>query len=351
MRVATTTVSRRRMTMTWRRHHQFDRWPARFVTLPFHSFTWVLSAVRFQSSPRAKPAIVDADADPLEAFMFELDATEDIVAQESVNDLSSRGMTPMPQQPQPSSNTISLEDILKMSTSSYTGEDQGGEGWESDARSEMTDDEGDSEAAHERDRHDFLKAVRSMQGTGGGAEARAGASAESSSGQGAADGDTIGAVSEVATLPSSKEGKGKVATLGRMFSDDGDVMEEHEREDQERNALELLQEAIKKKELAPVDHAQVDYVKVRKNLYIVPRALAHLAQPANAAKLADRREALGIKVRGKGCPPPVETWEHCGLPDKVLAQLRKVREPGAFSSSPPPGRPPRALDSSSRVAA
>lgn len=33
---------------------------------------------------------------------------------------------------------------------------------------------------------------------------------------------------------------------------------------------------------------------------------------------------MGIKVRGKGCPPPVETWEHCGLPDIVLMHLRKV---------------------------
>lgn len=89
--------------------------------------------------------------------------------------------------------------------------------------------------------------------------------------------------------------------------------------------MEMLQEAIKKKELPPVDHTIVDYLKVRKNLYVVPRALADLTKPGREPELALKREELGIKVRGKGCPPPVDTWEHCGLPDKVLRHLFKVR--------------------------
>jgi ATP-dependent RNA helicase DDX46/PRP5 len=88
--------------------------------------------------------------------------------------------------------------------------------------------------------------------------------------------------------------------------------------------LELLQEAIKKKELAPVDHSLVNYLKVRKNLYVVPRVLAHLAKKENEKELATKRDAIGVKVRGKGCPPPVDTWEQCGLPDKILKTLRKV---------------------------
>ena len=109
-----------------------------------------------------------------------------------------------------------------------------------------------------------------------------------------------------------------------MFGDEGDVMEEHERSEQERNAMEVLQEAIKKKELAQVDHDLVEYIKIRKNLFVVPRALAELARPGNAALLSAKREAIGVKVRGKGVPPPVETWDQLGLTGSVLRHLRSV---------------------------
>ena len=98
-------------------------------------------------------------------------------------------------------------------------------------------------------------------------------------------------------------------------------------QDQERSALEILQEAIKKKDLAQVDHSLVEYIKIRKNLYVVPRQLSHYAKPGAEAALAKRREQLAIKVRGKGCPPPVDSWEQCGLPDRVLSHLRKVNKP------------------------
>lgn len=37
---------------------------------------------------------------------------------------------------------------------------------------------------------------------------------------------------------------------------------------------QLLQESMKKKELKPVDHSKISYINVRKNLYIIPKALA-----------------------------------------------------------------------------
>lgn len=37
---------------------------------------------------------------------------------------------------------------------------------------------------------------------------------------------------------------------------------------------QLLQESMKKKELKPVDHGKISYINVRKNLYIIPKALA-----------------------------------------------------------------------------
>ncbi|KAH8058982.1 helicase [Aureococcus anophagefferens] len=108
--------------------------------------------------------------------------------------------------------------------------------------------------------------------------------------------------------------------LGRCFADDGDVMEEGERRRAERSALEVFAEQLKKKELKPVDHARENYVKIRKNFYVVPRALGALS----AADVALRRDADEIKVRGKGCPPPIETWGQCGLPDKAHGALVKA---------------------------
>lgn len=37
---------------------------------------------------------------------------------------------------------------------------------------------------------------------------------------------------------------------------------------------QLLQDSMKKKELKPVDHSKISYIDVRKNLYIIPKALA-----------------------------------------------------------------------------
>ena len=93
---------------------------------------------------------------------------------------------------------------------------------------------------------------------------------------------------------------------GRIYNDlDGGVMEEAERSlaalTAAPDALEVLAEMNKKKELRAVDHANVDYLPVRKNLYIVPRAVAQLTPE----EVAQRRARLGVKVRGKGAPAPV----------------------------------------------
>lgn len=35
------------------------------------------------------------------------------------------------------------------------------------------------------------------------------------------------------------------------------------------------------------------------------------------------RQEVEVKVRGKGCPPVVETWEQCGFSERVLAVIRR----------------------------
>lgn len=108
--------------------------------------------------------------------------------------------------------------------------------------------------------------------------------------------------------------------LGRVFAGEGDVMDENDIEEKKKSALEILEEAKKGKELKPIDHKSVEYISFRKNLYIVPRALSKLTEE----DLTEKREDLQIKVRGKGCPAPVDTWGQCGLSERVLGVIEKL---------------------------
>ena len=111
---------------------------------------------------------------------------------------------------------------------------------------------------------------------------------------------------------------------GRMYNDDeGGVMEEAERTlaalTAAPDALEVLAEMNKKKELRSVDHELVDYLPIRKNLYIVPRSLASLTP----MEVTERRARLGVKVRGKGAPAPVSKFSEAGLSERILSVLEK----------------------------
>ncbi|KAL7478173.1 hypothetical protein ACHAW6_003951 [Cyclotella cf. meneghiniana] len=88
---------------------------------------------------------------------------------------------------------------------------------------------------------------------------------------------------------------------GRMYNDDeGGVMEEAERTlaalTAAPDALEVLAEMNKKKELRAVDHGSVEYLPIRKNLYLVPPSLAKLT----LIDVAERRAQLGVKALGGG---------------------------------------------------
>jgi ATP-dependent helicase YprA (DUF1998 family) len=112
--------------------------------------------------------------------------------------------------------------------------------------------------------------------------------------------------------------------LGRLYNDaEGGVMEEAERNLDAAmaapDALQVLAELNKKKELKAVDHSKVDYIEVNKNLYIVPRALANL----KSDEVANLRGKLKVKVRGNGAPTPVSSFEQCGLSERVLKVMEK----------------------------
>jgi ATP-dependent RNA helicase DDX46/PRP5 len=112
--------------------------------------------------------------------------------------------------------------------------------------------------------------------------------------------------------------------LGRLYNDaEGGVMEEAERNLDAAmaapDALQVLAELNKKKELKAVDHSKVDYIPFKKNLYIVPRNLARLS----ADEVADARGKLKVKVRGHGAPAPVSSFEQCGLSERILKVMEK----------------------------
>ena len=109
---------------------------------------------------------------------------------------------------------------------------------------------------------------------------------------------------------------------GRMYNDGEDgIMEEAERTldvlTAAPDALEVLAELNKKMELKAVHHTQIDYLQIRKNLFVVPRSLANLSESA----VDERRAELHIRVRGRGAPAPVSTFRECGLSERILAVL------------------------------
>mmetsp|Transcript_13361 Transcript_13361/g.20256 ORF Transcript_13361/g.20256 Transcript_13361/m.20256 type:complete len:1047 (-) Transcript_13361:56-3196(-) len=117
--------------------------------------------------------------------------------------------------------------------------------------------------------------------------------------------------------------------IGRIYYSDVEsgVMEEAERNldvmvaSSSVDALEILAELNKKKELKAVDHSLVDYLPVRKNLYIVPRSVAKLTEE----EVMERRARHKIRIRGRGAPSPVETFEECALSERILSILRKMK--------------------------
>ena len=111
--------------------------------------------------------------------------------------------------------------------------------------------------------------------------------------------------------------------LGRLYNDvEGGVMEEAERNLDAAmaapDALTVLAELNKKKELKAVDHSKVDYIDFQKNLYVVPRSLASLSND----EVLNLRAKLKVRVRGHGAPAPVSNFEQCGLSEKLMRVLQ-----------------------------
>jgi hypothetical protein len=115
-------------------------------------------------------------------------------------------------------------------------------------------------------------------------------------------------------LPTSSAAAPSTEPLGRIFAGEGDMIDEMEVYAKKRSALELLEEAKKGesphsvclfaclvitfaffvqigKELKPVDHSTIKYMEFRKNLFIIPKALARMTE----TELHLRREELQVR--------------------------------------------------------
>lgn len=118
--------------------------------------------------------------------------------------------------------------------------------------------------------------------------------------------------------------------VGRLYNDaEEGVMEEAQRNLEAAkaapDALTVLAELNKKKELKAVDHSKIEYMPFQKNLYRVPRSLANLTHD----EVINLRAKLKVRVRGHGAPAPVSTFEECGLSERILSMMEKqnIRKP------------------------
>ncbi|KAJ3127505.1 pre-mRNA processing RNA-helicase [Nowakowskiella sp. JEL0407] len=86
-------------------------------------------------------------------------------------------------------------------------------------------------------------------------------------------------------------------------------------------AAAAKQLAQKKKELAPTNHAVMNYEPFRKDFFIEAPEVSEMSEQ----QVADLRLELdGIKIRGVNCPKPVVKWTQFGLPSGVYEIIRRV---------------------------
>ncbi|XP_014284233.1 probable ATP-dependent RNA helicase DDX46 [Halyomorpha halys] len=108
---------------------------------------------------------------------------------------------------------------------------------------------------------------------------------------------------------------------GELIEQNQDGLEyssEEEQEDLTSTAASIANK--QKKELAKVDHADMNYIEFRKAFYV---EVPEIAKMTNDEVEAYREELEGIRVKGKGCPKPIKSWAQCGVSKKVLDILKK----------------------------
>lgn len=275
---------------------------------------------------------VEEDIDPLDAFMSDLYGSGEVANQKAFKELSSNksqtATNPPLDKSDSASNVITLDEILmgiERNEPSKQTNPSLRRGWESDVGESTTNSpnphsnhaatgnnapSGESEEQREdRERKEFMEAIRLARQEEELARER------------------LIKLDQEHLLQQQTLTKQKNigSETGRIFNDEGDILDETAISEKNKSALELLEEAKKGKQLKEIDHNKIQYIPFRKNLYIVPKTLAKLTEEETIKK----RDTLQIKVRGKNCPAPVDTWEQCGLSDRILKCIYdyKLQEP------------------------
>ncbi|GLV39508.1 pre-mRNA processing factor 5 [Carabus blaptoides fortunei] len=116
--------------------------------------------------------------------------------------------------------------------------------------------------------------------------------------------------------------KAASSNRGELIEENQDGLEyssEEEQEDLKDTAASIANK--QKKELAKVDHAEMNYIPFRKNFYV---EVPEIARMTHEEVEAYKEELEGIRVKGKGCPKPIKAWAQCGVSKKELDVLKKL---------------------------
>ena len=292
------------------------------------------------------------DFDPLDAYMSDLYGGGDVTQQDTTSIALGPSKKKKTHVPPNEGNTVSVDDdsddsdvnpygsnfitldqimgqgvLDQVKTSKPISKNKGividrsvSAGWESDSgMSQYNDDETPAERQareeqEEKDRQEFIEAIKKAREQEEAEERRYEEGVKALERKM----NTDSMSEDIADANKGRKGNREVE-LGRVFAGEGDVLDDFEIEAKKKSALELLEEQKRGKELKPVDHKQIQYIHFRKNLYIVPRIFSKLS----AEEVKMKRDLMHVKVRGKQCPCPVDTWEQCGLSDRVLAVIEK----------------------------
>jgi len=259
------------------------------------------------------------DVDPLDAFMTGIDdETKDDDAGDDLEVFSAS----LPERPAVC-NVITMEEIFGKADDDDVQVEEGD--WEMDdddgtkspirqnrpyggitpGRNEQEETDEAREAREQRERQEFLDALKGQR------EAEQEAEKKRL--------ETVKEVERKRLEDEAKKPKKKKMELGIFYAEDDRVPEEDDLLEEEKSALEKLEDLQTKKQVAEVDHSKIDYMPFRKRFYIVPREIANMKE----SEVQKLRTELEIKTRGQACPRPVSTWLHCGLGDRINAVVAR----------------------------
>jgi ATP-dependent RNA helicase DDX46/PRP5 len=122
---------------------------------------------------------------------------------------------------------------------------------------------------------------------------------------------------EVERAPSN-QGEEKPEIYSNQDQDVFDGEDEYSEEETHVDYFAKRDKMAEKRVLKPVNHSEVQYEEIRKNLYI---ECEDITTKSEADIEYFRRELGDIKIRGVDCPRPIQNWYQCGLSDKILKVL------------------------------